>query len=297
MLQEATSAPSSAPEIRPSDNPADRRAHPRIPSSKLRVDRVRIPHRPSVSLVDLSSGGALLELPFQAQPDTRFGVELHTAVERVEVPFQLLRCYVAELKGGVTYHAAGAFDTLLNLQALAARASTALQRLIGTLERLLRGGQKTAAERSAGEFNEILAEVLIGLRRGESFDLVVLKMKARLTQTYPSMSILPTMSTQRDKLTTVESFGLTFKSRYAFSAHDRRFLKASAQLISMLESCRSEMREETEEPSSPTQIIYTPAEWLASHSQPPRGSDRPRAARLRRAPLPFGAGSPVFSAG
>ena len=181
MLQQTASAQASAPDVRITGNPADRRAHPRIPSSQLRVDRVRIPHRPSVSLVDLSSGGALLELPFQVQPDTRFGVELHTAVEQVEVPFQLLRCYVAELKGGVKYHAAGAFDGLLNLQALAARASTAMQRLIGTLERLLRG-QKAAVERSAGEFNEILAEVLIGLRRGDSFDLVALKVKARLTQ-------------------------------------------------------------------------------------------------------------------
>ena len=240
-----------------------------------------------MSLVDLSSGGALLELPFQVPPDTRFGVELHTAVERVEVPFQLLRCYVAEIKGGVKYHAAGAFDGLLNLQALAARASTALQRLIGTLERLLRG-QKSAAERSAGEFNEILAEVLIGLRKGDSFDLVALKVKARLTRAYPSLTILPTLGPQRDQMTTVECFGMTFRSKHAFSAHDRRFLKSAAQLISMLESCRLEMGQEEEEPfpSHSAQIVYTAAEWLTTRSQP---------STARRAAAAFQPGAAILS--
>ncbi len=252
-----------------SDNPADRRAHPRIPSSMLRVEQVRIPHRPSVTLVDLSSGGALLELPFQVRPDTRFGVELHTPVERVEVPFQLLRCYVAELKGGVKYHAAGAFDGLLNLQALAARASTALQRLIGTLERLLRG-QRSETERAAGEFNEILAEALLGLRRGESFDLVALKVRARLTQSYPTLTILPTLGPQRDAMTTVECFGMTFRSKHAFSAPDRRFLKSAAQLISMLESCRQEVGQEGEEQLAAFEspIVYTAAEWLHTRTRP-----------------------------
>jgi hypothetical protein len=289
MLHQAATALASASDAPSTGNPADRRAHPRIPSSKLRVDRVRIPHRPSVSLIDLSSGGALLELPFQVQPDARFGVELHTAIERVEVPFQLLRCYVAEIKGGLKYHAAGAFDGLLNLQALAARASTALQRLIGTLERLL-SGQKATAERSASEFNEILAEVLIGLRRGESFDLVALKLKARLTRTYPSLTILPTLGPQRDALTTVECFGMTFRSKHAFSAHDRRFLKAAAQLISMLEGCRREMGQEGEEeraPVDPSQIVYTAAEWLIARSQP-------STARLSPS---FGSGTPIFGMG
>ena len=221
-------------------------------------------------------------MPFQVSPQSRFAVELHTAVEQVEVPFQLLRCYVAELNSGVTYHAAGAFDGLLNLQALAARASTALQQLIGTLERLLRGGQQTAVERSVGAFNEILAEVLIGLRRGESFDLVALKLKARLTQAYPTLAILPALGLQRDAMTTVECFGMSFRSRRAFSAHDRRFLKAAAQLISMLETCRREMGQEDEEPSASPQIIYTAAEWLTT-----RSSDR-------RAPASFRTGAAVL---
>lgn len=268
MLHETATALAQAPKIRLPDNPADRRAHPRIPSAKLQVSRVRIPHRPSVSLVDLSSGGALLELPFQVPPESRFAVELHTPVEQVEVPFQLLRCYVAELNGGITYHAAGAFDSLLNLQAMIARASSAMQRLIATLERLQRRALNAAGQsRDAGEFNEILAGAIVGLRRGESLDLAALKVKARLTQRYPYLAILPTTSAFRDALTSVEGFGLTFKSKHALSAHDRRFLKANAQVLSLLVDCRREMREEAAPRPQSSHVVYSAAEWLAGQSR------------------------------
>ena len=47
-------------------------------------------------------------------------------------------------------------------------------------------------------------------------------------------------------MTSVECFGLTFKSKHALSADDRRFLRANGQVISLLEDCRREMREEAE---------------------------------------------------
>ena len=87
----------------------------------------------------------------------------------------------------------------------------------------------------------LVAEALIALRRGESFDLVALKVKARLTQRYPTLSILPVLGPQRDAMTTVECFGMTFKSKHAFTAADRRFLKSAAQLLSMLDECRDDM--------------------------------------------------------
>jgi hypothetical protein len=264
--------------------------------AQLRVDRVRIPHRPPASLVDLSSGGALLELPYQVQPEARFAVELYTPVERVEVPFQLLRCYVAELKGGVTYHAAGAFENLLNLQAILLRASGAVQRLIMSLERLQQVGQKaTHQSRRAGEFNEVLAGVTAGLRRGESFDVVALKVKARLTQTYPSLAIVPSLSPAKDVRTSLACFGLTFKSRHPLSAPDRRFLRAHAQLISMLEECRGELINEVEATQGP-QVIYSAADWLAAPSQPSTDSDQEKRARLAGAAQPWPSGSFVFSA-
>lgn len=276
MRDERTSTNTTAP-VRRSDNPADRRAHLRIPSARLPVKRVRIPNRPTASLVDLSSGGALLTLPFQVPPESRFALKLDTAVEQVDVPFQLLRCYVAELNGGITYHAAGAFDSLLNLQALAQRASCSAQRLIGTLEQLRNNVQKSAAQsRSDGAFDEILGAVILWLRRDESLDLVVLKVKAHLTQTYPSLIIMPALPSYGDALKSVACFGHTFTSKHALSARDRRYLRANAHLISMLEDTRRAMRDEVASSQSP-EVIYSAAEWLAAESQTPAPApSRPR---------------------
>src|SRR5262245_8927588 len=125
----------------PLSDSADRRAHRRVASVDLGDAQIRIPHRPAVSLVDLSSGGALLELPFQLSPQSRMTVELHAPGEQVAVPFRLLRCYVTGLRGGVRYHAAGAFEELLHLPMLAERpAPSGAARLAAALERLRAGG-------------------------------------------------------------------------------------------------------------------------------------------------------------
>ena len=250
MLQLCTTP--AGPTQRPGGHPADRRAHPRIPSSKLGITRVQISNRTGASLVDLSSGGALLELPFQLRPESRLAVQFDTAGEKLELPLQLLRCYVAELRGGVRYHAAGAFDNLLNLDALVQRASSAMQRLIASLERLEGVVKRASAQsRSDAAFHETLTDLINWLRRSESLDLVILKVKARLTQTYPSLVILPFASPSIDRLTSLECFGLTFKWKHTLSANDRRFLKANAQLVSMLEATRRELHAEDESRFSP----------------------------------------------
>jgi hypothetical protein len=227
---------------------------------------VHIPHRATVSLVDLSAGGALLELPFQMPPESRFAVKLDTAVEQIEVPFKMLRCYVSELKHGVRYHAAGAFDNLLNLQSLAQRASTAARQLLAALERLQQGVQKTAAQnRHDAAFNEILRGVIAWIRRGETLELITLKVKSHLVQTYPSLVILPTVQSRLDRVSSVQAFGLTFTSRHTLSVHDRRVLKAVAQLLALLEETQAKMRDEAavQEP----QVLHTAADWIAA--QPP----------------------------
>src|SRR5262245_50101217 len=235
MQQPSSGAPGLAV-VRPSENPADRRGHPRIPSSRLPFNRVHIPQRATVSLVDLSVGGALLELPFQMRPESRFAVKIDTPVDQVEVPIQLLRCYVSELKGGVTYHAAGVFDSALNLEALARRASPSGQRLLEALARLHQVVKKGAAQsRSDAAFEEILTAVIAGLRRGESIDLVTLKVKSHLTRSYPTLRIVPALLPAREQATSVQGFGLTFTSKFTLSVHDRRLLKSNAQLIAMLE--------------------------------------------------------------
>jgi hypothetical protein len=245
----------------------DRRAHSRIASANLPDARIRIPSRPPVALVDLSAGGALIELPFPVVPQSRLLVELHTSIEQVVVRFQLLRCYVAKLEGGVRYHAAGAFDQLLTLPSISA-APSARERVIGTLERLQRAGQEAGRARRA-PFHDLLALVVNGLRRGESVALVTLKLKARLTQRYPSLVIAPSLPFFRATVTSAEFFGLTFTSKDALSADDRRLLRSSAQLLSMLESCEREAPVEPEnagEQEPAPLVVHSSAEWMLSKS-------------------------------
>lgn len=286
MLQRSSNATTLPPR---QGNGADRRAHPRVPSAKLGITRVNLRNRQGASLVDLSSGGALLELPFQLPPDSRVGIQLDTSGEKLEIPFQLLRCYVADLRGGVKYHAAGAFDSLLNLETLAIRSASTMQRLMQSLERLERSVQKVALQsRSDADFHAILLELIAWLRRNESLDLVVLKLKARLTQTYRSLLIIPATSPVFDRATSMECFGMTFKAKQPLSAHDRRFLKANAQLISILEDTRRELRDEDLRPGAP-QVLHSAADWMASQADvkpaPPKPPRPPFTAPVSK-PLP-----------
>lgn len=275
MFHPSTSAHLTEPASAGCGNSSDRRAYPRIPSVKLPITRVRIPNRPAVALVDLSSGGALLNLPFQLPPESRFALQLETLGDPLTVPFQLIRCYVSNLHGGVTYHAGGAFDSLLDLRALAQRSSTVVSRLIDTLERMRRGVRKSASRpRSDAAFDEVLGAAICWLRRDESLDLVALKVKAHLTQTYPSLMIVPCLLPPRDEFNSVACFGLTLRSKHALSAHDRRLLKANAQLISMLEHTRRQMSDEEDTAPAPMadesqspMLIRTAAEWLMAQSQ------------------------------
>jgi hypothetical protein len=251
----------------PHRSPSDRRAHPRIPRRDLRVTRVRIANRPAVSLVDLSSGGALLSLPFRARPESRFAVQLQTPLERIEVPIQLLRIYVADIRDGVTYHAAGAFDSLLDLEALAQPVSDPVPRLIAALERLHAAGRKSAIQTPAdAEFTETLGGVVDALRRGERVDQVARQIKTWLTHTYPSLTIVPSQSSGRDSLMSVDAFGYSFTSISALSVHDRRVLKSNAQLMSMLEACCAEMCEESVPPTP--QLVHSAADWTTTQSTP-----------------------------
>lgn len=117
-------------------------------------------------------------------------------------------------------HAAGAFDQLLTLPSISAGPSARV-RVIGTLERLQRASQEPGHARSA-PFPHLLAMAIGGLRRGESVAVVTLKLKARLTQRYPSLVITPSLPLFRATVHSAELFGLTFTSKDAMSAHDRR---------------------------------------------------------------------------
>jgi hypothetical protein len=99
----------------------DRRNHPRLRYSEVSPPPVaRILSRPRVRLVNVSPGGVLLDAPFQLRPGSELVLEVSTDTagstrrpDNLSVPMHVLRCYVAELKDGVRYHAAGQFGLRL----------------------------------------------------------------------------------------------------------------------------------------------------------------------------------------
>lgn len=250
---------------------SDRRAHRRIASTELpKSALVRIPNRPAVSLVDVSSGGALLELPFQMRPESKFTLELSIPEDRLAVPFQLLRCYVADLKGGVRYHAAGAFDQAVKLPAFLARGLelSASDRLIATLEAFLRTSQAADPRARDARFNELLRWVVAALQRGEASNLIARQIKTHLVRLFPSLAISrSTPSIIGDVSTSARFFGFDFRTNRILTAPDRRFLRASAQLINLIERNEEEEPETTQSPKileTPSSlIVHNIAEWQA----------------------------------
>ncbi len=217
----------------------NRRAHYRVPSAQLpEPARVRIRNKPAISLVDLSPGGALLELPFQMQPQAQVTVEILTPGTQVAVPFQLLRCYVADLNGGVRYHAAGFFEQTLKLPSVLSERlmPPRAHALLETLEAFLRTNERAPSSPRGARFNDLLSWVVAVLRRGEPSDEISMQVKARLSQMFPSLAIMPASSSAlRDTETCARFFDLEFRSNSLLTASDRRFLRASAQLVTLLQ--------------------------------------------------------------
>ena len=249
----------------------ERRIHRRISREKLaREAEIRIPSRPPVSLVDLSSGGALIDLPFQVRPNSQVNFELVTRSDRLTVPVRLLRCYVVSLTGGVRYQAAGEFKEQLQLPELIGTASHSevADRLASTLEAFLRHDGTTGGNDRVVEFNHLLGSVLEGVRRGEGPELLALEIRSRIAHFIPSLSIEPAKGAYLpDPSRGARFFGLDFKSQRALSAIDRRVLRATAQLLSIIDG---DGQTASTPPSPPTPakthtaapaIAYSIADW------------------------------------
>lgn len=107
---------------------SERRKHVRHQSADLtwlRASRLR--HGPSVSLVDLSAGGALFETDVALKPGSTMALELLAAGEEPTlVAMRILRCQVASLRrDALVYRGAGVFAQPLQLAGLSAASSTA----------------------------------------------------------------------------------------------------------------------------------------------------------------------------
>jgi hypothetical protein len=96
---------------------SDRRAYPRLAARELSWLRTaRLAQGASISLVDLSAGGALLETEEPLKPGSVLTLEISGSSFEASVPFRVLRCYIARLHGeSATYRGACAFKHVLEL--------------------------------------------------------------------------------------------------------------------------------------------------------------------------------------
>lgn len=217
----------------------ERRIHQRIGREQLAIEtEIRIPSRPPVSLVDLSPGGALIDLPFQVRPDSQAKVELVTRSDRLTVPVRLLRCYVTSLTDGVRYQAAAEFREQLHLPQLLGTDTDAGRagRLASTLEAFLRHGAAAGGNQHLAEFNHLLGSVLEGVRRGDGPEQLSSHIRSRIRQLIPMLSIAPSKGAYlADPARGARFFDLDFTSARVLTAMDRRMIRAAAQLLSIID--------------------------------------------------------------
>ena len=113
------------------DTRSDRRAHLRRSVTDLAwLHSVRITQGFDVQLIDLSEGGALIEITSPLKPGTNLTLELSGSGLDTVVPLEVLRCYISSLRGAVTtYRGACAFEHLIELPGMRAQHRDARQPL------------------------------------------------------------------------------------------------------------------------------------------------------------------------
>jgi hypothetical protein len=102
----------------------DRRAHKRLSAHDLRwLQMARFEHGPSVTLIDLSAGGVLLESHDRLCPGSALALEL-VGSRQIVVPLRVMRSQIASLQEGLLYRGACAFRRPLELPDLVIPPST-----------------------------------------------------------------------------------------------------------------------------------------------------------------------------
>ena len=195
----------------------DRRTHPRLaPSEMAWIREVRLKYGPKVSLIDLSTGGALLQTDVRLRPGSDLVIEI--VGSRVEaVPFRVLRSELARISDqGTIYQGACEFKRPLDLASAQGRAGrgepcdVALKRLLlrrrheivrkgpalvrqsdKNLPQLLRSVQGSA--RSDDPLSrglcDLLAEIVPALDRGEPAVVLRSRLEDRLRRALPRTAI------------------------------------------------------------------------------------------------------------
>ena len=104
---------------------ADRRAHPRLSGESLNAVG-RMKYGPSVHIVDLSPGGALIETEHPLPPGTRQVLEIAGPEKSVVVPMGILRSRIAAIRAGAAiYRAACRFKKPIDLASVGASGAPA----------------------------------------------------------------------------------------------------------------------------------------------------------------------------
>jgi hypothetical protein len=113
----------------PAGRPSERRAHVRVRPDDLRVPlAARLRYGASMTILDVSAGGLLVETETALRPDSNMAVELVGPDSRdAQIAAQVLRCEVSTLRGGLRYRAAFAFKRTFDHPALAVPPEPLLQ--------------------------------------------------------------------------------------------------------------------------------------------------------------------------
>jgi hypothetical protein len=102
----------------------DRRSHPRLGLHELPGLRAaRLKHGPSVTLIDLSVGGVLLETDDRLCPGSNLALEI-VGSSQIVVPLRVVRSQIASLREGMLYRGACAFGRPLELPDFLLESST-----------------------------------------------------------------------------------------------------------------------------------------------------------------------------
>jgi len=199
----------------------NRRTHQRLRDEELRwVRNTRIAKGHTVTLVDLSAGGALIDSPVMLRPSSLLALEITGAGFDTSVEFRVVRCQVGAVNAErTTYRAACEFTRLIALPELPPEGARvlypgaftgldlALKRLAesvrptggfgsldaGTvsreLETLRTRALQTPSDPMGNPLAALLAHVVPALERCEELPTILRRIQGELRRTVPQVSL------------------------------------------------------------------------------------------------------------
>ena len=173
----------------------DRRAHERLVAHELEwLKSARLRSGAPLSLIDLSSGGALFETSTPLGPGSTATLTLAGEGIVETATFRLLRCEVASLKGGLVFRGACVFDRVLQLPSVpivgkdrgtAATTETPApaapargeQQILALVHSVARRAPESKA---AANLGKIIAETRAALERGDPPQVILRLIETQL---------------------------------------------------------------------------------------------------------------------